>query len=139
MTIACFYRDIYETIKEYVSKFKTDIIYYNNFMEFADNYYLKNNEKEIDENSVRDYFKNDIQMDRTIDYLFNTSRNSININSIDRVILEIKKYLITQEKDKIKQQLDLMQSVDFNDKINEEYKEILNKILEINRQLKECK
>ena len=108
-------------------------------MEFADNYYLKNNEKEIDENSVRDYFKNDIQMDRTIDYLFNTSRNSININSIDRVILEIKKYLITQEKDKIKQQLDLMQSVDFNDKINEEYKEILNKILEINRQLKECK
>ena len=78
-------------------------------------------------------------MDRTIDYLFNTSRNSININSIDRVILEIKKYLITQEKDKIKQQLDLMQSVDFNDKINEEYKEILNKILEINRQLKECK
>ena len=139
MTIACFYRDIYETIKEDVSKFKTDIIYYNNFMEFADNYYLKNNEKEIDENSVRDYFKNDIQMDRTIDYLFNTSRNSININSIDRVILEIKKYLITQEKDKIKQQLDLMQSVDFNDKINEEYKEILNKILEINRQLKECK
>lgn len=139
MTIACFYRDIYETIKEDVSKFKTDIIYYNNFMEFADNYYLKNNEKEIDENSVRDYFKNDIQMDRTIDYLFNTSRNSININSIDRVILEIKKYLITQEKDKIKQQLDLMQSVDFNDKINQKYKEILNKILEINRQLKECK
>lgn len=108
-------------------------------MEFADNYYLKNNEKEIDENNVRNYFKNDIQMDRTIDYLFNTSRNSININSIDRVILEIEKYLITQEKDKIKQQLDLMQSVDFNDKINQEYKEILNKILEINRQLKECK
>ena len=53
--------------------------------------------------------------------------------------MEIKKYLMTQEKDNIKSQLDLMQSVEFNEKINKEYNEILNKILEINRQIKEYK
>ncbi|MDU1009917.1 MAG: DNA primase, partial [Finegoldia magna] len=82
---------------------------------------------------------NDIQMDRTIDYLYQKSRYSININNIGRVVLEIKKYLMTQEKDNIKSQLDLMQSVEFNEKINKEYNEILNKILEINRQIKEYK
>ena len=78
-------------------------------------------------------------MDRTIDYLYQKSRYSININNIGRVVLEIKKYLMTQEKDNIKSQLDLMQSVEFNEKINKEYNEILNKILEINRQIKEYK
>ena len=67
------------------------------------------------------------------------SRDSININNIGRVVLEIKKYLMTQEKESIKSQLDLMQSVEFNEKINKEYNEILNKILEINRQIKEYK
>ncbi|MDU2546164.1 MAG: DNA primase, partial [Finegoldia magna] len=99
----------------------------------------KNNENQIDEKAARDYFKNDIQMDRTIDYLYEKSRYSININNIGRVVLEIKKYLMTQEKDNIKSQLDLMQSVEFNEKINKEYNEILNKILEINRQIKEYK
>ena len=60
-------------------------------------------------------------------------------DSIGRVVLEIKKYLMTQEKENIKSQLDLMQSVEFNEKINKEYNEILNKILEINRQIKEYK
>lgn len=139
MTIACFHKDIYYDLKEEFSKFKTKISSYNNFMEFVDFYYSKNNENEIDEKSARDYFKNDIQMDRTIDYLYQKSRDSININNIGRVVLEIKKYLMTQEKENIKSQLDLMQSVDFNEKINKEYNEILNKILEINRQIKEYK
>ena len=139
MTIACFHKDIYYDLKEEFSKFKTKISSYNNFMEFVDFYYSKNNENQIDEKAARDYFKNDIQMDRTIDYLYQKSRYSININNIGRVVLEIKKYLMTQEKDNIKSQLDLMQSVEFNEKINKEYNEILNKILEINRQIKEYK
>lgn len=139
MTIACFHKDIYYDLKEEFSKFKTKISSYNNFMEFVDFYYSKNNENQIDEKSARDYFKNDIQMDRTIDYLYQKSRDSININNIGRVVLEIKKYLMTQEKENIKSQLDLMQSVEFNEKINKEYNEILNKILEINRQIKEYK
>ena len=139
MTIACFHRDIYDDLKEEFLKFKTKISSYNNFMEFVDFYYSKNNENQIDEKSARDYFKNDIQMDRTIDYLYQKSRDSININNIGRVVLEIKKYLMTQEKENIKSQLDLMQSVEFNEKINKEYNEILNKILEINRQIKEYK
>lgn len=139
MTIACFHKDVYYDLKEEFSKFKTKISYYNNFIEFVDFYYSKNNENQIDEKSARDYFKNDIQMDRTIDYLYKKSRDSININNIGRVVLEIKKYLMTQEKENIKSQLDLMQSVEFNEKINKEYNEILNKILEINRQIKEYK
>lgn len=139
MTIACFHKDVYYDLKEEFSKFKTKISSYNNFIEFVDFYYSKNNEKQIDEKSARDYFKNDIQMDRTIDYLYQKSRDSININNIGRVVLEIKKYLMTQEKENIKSQLDLMQSVEFNEKINKEYNEILNKILEINRQIKEYK
>ena len=139
MTIACFHKDVYYDLKEEFSKFKTKISSYNNFMEFVDFYYSKNNENQIDEKSARDYFKNDIQMDRTIDYLYQKSRDSININNIGRVVLEIKKYLMTQEKESIKSQLDLMQSVEFNEKINKEYNEILNKILEINRQIKEYK
>ena len=139
MTIACFHKDVYYDLKEEFSKFKTKISSYNNFIEFVDFYYSKNNENQIDEKSARDYFKNDIQMDRTIDYLYKKSRDSININNIGRVVLEIKKYLMTQEKDNIKSQLDLMQSVEFNEKINKEYNEILNKILEINRQIKEYK
>ena len=139
MTIACFHKDLYYDLKEEFSKFKTKISSYNNFMEFVDFYYSKNNENQIDEKSARDYFKNDIQMDRTIDYLYQKSRDSININNIGRVVLEIKKYLMTQEKENIKSQLDLMQSVEFNEKINKEYNEILNKILEINRQIKEYK
>lgn len=139
MTIACFHKDVYYDLKEEFSKFKTKISSYNNFIEFVDFYYSKNNEKQIDEKSARDYFKNDIQMDRTIDYLYQKSRDSININNIGRVVLEIKKYLMTQEKESIKSQLDLMQSVEFNEKINKEYNEILNKILEINRQIKEYK
>ena len=139
MTIACFHKDIYYDLKEEFSKFKTKISSYNNFIEFVDFYYSKNNENQIDEKSARDYFKNDIQMDRTIDYLYQKSRDSININNIGRVVLEIKKYLMTQEKENIKSQLDLMQSVEFNEKINKEYNEILNKILEINRQIKEYK
>lgn len=139
MTIACFHKDVYYDLKEEFSKFKTKISSYNNFMEFVDFYYFKNNENQIDEKSARDYFKNDIQMDRTIDYLYQKSRDSININNIGRVVLEIKKYLMTQEKENIKSQLDLMQSVEFNEKINKEYNEILNKILEINRQIKEYK
>ncbi|UEB33254.1 DNA primase [Finegoldia magna] len=139
MTIACFHKDVYYDLKEEFSKFKTKISSYNNFMEFVDFYYSKNNENQIDEKSARDYFKNDIQMDRTIDYLYQKSRDSININNIGRVVLEIKKYLMTQEKENIKSQLDLMQSVEFNEKINKEYNEILNKILEINRQIKEYK
>ncbi|MDU5237547.1 MAG: DNA primase, partial [Finegoldia magna] len=131
--------DVYYDLKEEFSKFKTKISSYNNFMEFVDFYYSKNNENQIDEKSARDYFKNDIQMDRTIDYLYQKSRDSININNIGRVVLEIKKYLMTQEKENIKSQLDLMQSVEFNEKINKEYNEILNKILEINRQIKEYK
>ncbi|MEQ3280959.1 DNA primase [Finegoldia magna] len=139
MTIACFHKDVYYDLKEEFSKFKTKISSYNNFMEFVDFYYSKNNENQIDEKSARDYFKNDIQMDRTIDYLYQKSRDSININNIGRVVLEIKKYLMTQKKENIKSQLDLMQSVEFNEKINKEYNEILNKILEINRQIKEYK
>lgn len=139
MTIACFHKDLYYDLKEEFSKFKTKISSYNNFIEFVDFYYSKNNENQIDEKSARDYFKNDIQMDRTIDYLYQKSRDSININNIGRVVLEIKKYLMTQEKENIKSQLDLMQSVEFNEKINKEYNEILNKILEINRQIKEYK
>lgn len=139
MTIACFHKDIYYDLKEEFSKFKTKISSYNNFIEFVDFYYSKNNENQIDEKSARDYFKNDIQMDRTIDYLYQKSRDSININNIGRVVLEIKKYLMTQKKENIKSQLDLMQSVEFNEKINKEYNEILNKILEINRQIKEYK
>ena len=139
MTIACFHKDVYYDLKEEFSKFKTKISSYNNFIEFVDFYYSKNNENQIDEKSARDYFKNDIQMDRTIDYLYQKSRDSININNIVRVVLEIKKYLMTQEKESIKSQLDLMQSVEFNEKINKEYNEILNKILEINRQIKEYK
>lgn len=139
MTIACFHKDVYYDLKEEFSKFKTKISSYNNFIEFVDFYYSKNNENQIDEKSARDYFKNDIQMDRTIDYLYQKSRDSININNIGRVVLEIKKYLMTQEKESIKSQLDLMQSVEFNEKINKEYNEILNKILEINRQIKEYK
>lgn len=139
MTIACFHKDVYYDLKEEFSKFKTKISSYNNFIEFVDFYYSKNNEKQIDEKSARDYFKNDIQMDRTIDYLYQKSRDSININNIGRVVLEIKKYLMAQEKENIKSQLDLMQSVEFNEKINKEYNEILNKILEINRQIKEYK
>ena len=139
MTIACFHKDVYYDLKEEFSKFKTKISSYNNFIEFVDFYYSKNNENQIDEKSARDYFKNDIQMDRTIDYLYKKSRDSININNIGRVVLEIKKYLMTQEKEHIKSQLDLMQSVEFNEKINKEYNEILNKILEINRQIKEYK
>lgn len=139
MTIACFHKDVYYDLKEEFSKFKTKISSYNNFIEFVDFYYSKNNENQIDEKSARDYFKNDIQMDRTIDYLYQKSKYSININNIGRVVLEIKKYLMTQEKDNIKSQLDLMQSVEFNEKINKEYNEILNKILEINRQIKEYK
>lgn len=139
MTIACFHKDVYYDLKEEFSKFKTKISSYNNFIEFVDLYYSKNNENQIDEKSARDYFKNDIQMDRTIDYLYQKSRDSININNIGRVVLEIKKYLMTQEKENIKSQLDLMQSVEFNEKINKEYNEILNKILEINRQIKEYK
>lgn len=139
MTIACFHKDVYYDLKEEFSKFKTKISSYNNFMEFVDFYYSKNNENQIDEKSARDYFKNDIQMDRTIDYLYQKSRDSININNIGRVVLEIKKYLMTQEKENIKSQLDLMQSVEFNEKINKEYNEILNKILGINRQIKEYK
>lgn len=139
MTIACFHKDVYYDLKEEFSKFKTKISSYNNFIEFVDFYYSKNNEKQIDEKSARDYFKNDIQMDRTIDYLYQKSRDSININNIGRVVLEIKKYLMNQEKENIKSQLDLMQSVEFNEKINKEYNEILNKILEINRQIKEYK
>lgn len=139
MTIACFHKDVYYDLKEEFSKFKTKISSYNNFIEFVDFYYSKNNENQIDEKSARDYFKNDIQMDRTIDYLYQKSRDSININNIGRVVLEIKKYLMTQEKESIKSQLDLMQSVEFNEKINQEYNEILNKILEINRQIKEYK
>lgn len=139
MTIACFHKDVYYDLKEEFSKFKTKISSYNNFIEFVDFYYSKNNENQIDEKSARDYFKNDIQMDRTIDYLYKKSRDSININNIGRVVLEIKKYLMTQEKENIKSQLDLMQSVEFNEKINKEYNEILNKILEINRQIKEYK
>lgn len=139
MTIACFHKDVYYDLKEEFSKFKTKISSYNNFMEFVDFYYSKNNENQIDEKSARDYFKNDIQMDRTIDYLYQKSRDSININNIGRVVLEIKKYLMIQEKENIKSQLDLMQSVEFNEKINKEYNEILNKILEINRQIKEYK
>lgn len=139
MTIACFHKDVYYDLKEEFSKFKTKISSYNNFIEFVDFYYSKNNENQIDEKSARDYFKNDIQMDRTIDYLYQKSRDSININNIGRVVLEIKKYLMTQEKENIKSQLDLMQSVEFNEKINKEYNEILNKILEINRQIKEYK
>lgn len=139
MTIACFHKDVYYDLKEEFSKFKTKISSYNNFMEFVDFYYSKNNENQIDEKSARDFFKNDIQMDRTIDYLYQKSRDSININNIGRVVLEIKKYLMTQEKENIKSQLDLMQSVEFNEKINKEYNEILNKILEINRQIKEYK
>lgn len=137
MTIACFHKDVYYDLKEEFSKFKTKISSYNNFIEFVDFYYSKNNENQIDEKSARDYFKNDIQMDRTIDYLYKKSRDSININNIGRVVLEIKKYLMNQEKENIKSQLDLMQSVEFNEKINKEYNEILNKILEINRQIKE--
>lgn len=139
MTIACFHKDVYYDLKEEFSKFKTKISSYNNFIEFVDFYYSKNNENQIDEKSARDYFKNDIQMDLTIDYLYQKSRDSININNIGRVVLEIKKYLMTQEKENIKSQLDLMQSVEFNEKINKEYNEILNKILEINRQIKEYK
>lgn len=139
MTIACFHKDVYYDLKEEFSKFKTKISSYNNFIEFVDFYYSKNNENQIDEKSARDYFKNDIQMDRTIDYLYQKSRDSININNIGRVVLEIKKYLMNQEKENIKSQLDLMQSVEFNEKINKEYNEILNKILEINRQIKEYK
>ena len=139
MTIACFHKDVYYDLKEEFSKFKTKISSYNNFIEFVDFYYSKNNENQIDEKSARDYFKNDIQMDRTIDYLYQKSRDSININNIGRVVLEIKKYLMTQEKESIKSQLVLMQSVEFNEKINKEYNEILNKILEINRQIKEYK
>ena len=139
MTIACFHKDVYYDLKEEFSKFKTKISSYNNFIEFVDFYYSKNNENQIDEKSARDYFKNDIQMDRTIDYLYQKSRDSININNIGRVVLEIKKYLMIQEKESIKSQLDLMQSVEFNEKINKEYNEILNKILEINRQIKEYK
>lgn len=139
MTIACFHKEVYYDLKEEFSKFKTKISSYNNFIEFVDFYYSKNNENQIDEKSARDYFKNDIQMDRTIDYLYKKSRDSININNIGRVVLEIKKYLMTQEKENIKSQLDLMQSVEFNEKINKEYNEILNKILEINRQIKEYK
>lgn len=139
MTIACFHKEVYYDLKEEFSKFKTKISSYNNFIEFVDFYYSKNNENQIDEKSARDYFKNDIQMDRTIDYLYQKSRDSININNIGRVVLEIKKYLMTQEKENIKSQLDLMQSVEFNEKINKEYNEILNKILEINRQIKEYK
>lgn len=139
MTIACFHKDVYYDLKEEFSKFKTKISSYNNFIEFVDFYYSKNNENQIDEKSARDYFKNDIQMDRTIDYIYQKSRDSININNIGRVVLEIKKYLMTQEKESIKSQLDLMQSVEFNEKINKEYNEILNKILEINRQIKEYK
>lgn len=139
MTIACFHKDVYYDLKEEFSKFKTKISSYNNFIEFVDFYYSKNNENQIDEKSARDYFKNDIQMDRTIDYLYKKSRDSININNIGRVVLEIKKYLMTQEKENIKSQLDLMQSVEFNEKINKEYNEILNKILEINREIKEYK
>ncbi|MDU1399648.1 DNA primase [Finegoldia magna] len=139
MTIACFHKDVYYDLKEEFSKFKTKISSYNNFIEFVDFYYSKNNENQIDEKSARDYFKNDIQMDRTIDYLYQKSRDSININNIGRVVLEIKKYLMTQEKESIKSQLDLMQSVEFNEKINKEYNEILNKILDINRQIKEYK
>ena len=139
MTIACFHKDVYYDLKEEFSKFKTKISSYNNFIEFVDFYYSKNNENQIDEKSARDYFKNDIQMDRTIDYLYKKSRDSININNIGRVVLEIKKYLMNQEKENIKSQLDLMQSVEFNEKINKEYNEILNKILEINRQIKEYK
>ena len=71
--------------------------------------------------------------------VISVSQNSININNIGRVVLEIKKYLMTQEKESIKSQLDLMQSVEFNEKINKEYNEILNKILDINRQIKEYK
>lgn len=139
MTIACFHKDVYYDLKEEFSKFKTKISSYNNFIEFVDFYYSKNNENQIDEKSARDYFKNDIQMDRTIDYLYQKSRDSININNIGRVVLEIKKYLMTQEKESIKSQLVLMQSVEFNEKINKEYNEILNKILDINRQIKEYK
>ena len=139
MTIACFHKDVYDDLKDEFSKFNTKISSYNYFMEFVDFYYSKNDENQIDEKSARDYFKNDIQMDRTIDYLYQKSRYSININNIARVILEIKKYLMTQEKDNIKSQLDLMQSVEFNENINKEYNEILNKILEINRQIKEYK
>lgn len=139
MTIACFHKDLYYDLKEEFSKFKTKISSYNNFIEFVDFYYSKNNENQIDEKSARDYFKNDIQMDRTIDYLYKKSRDSININNIGRVVLEIKKYLMNQEKENIKSQLDLMQSVEFNEKINKEYNEILNKILDINRQIKEYK
>lgn len=139
MTIACFHKDVYDDMKEEFSKFNTKISSYNYFMEFVDFYYSKNDENQIDEKSARDYFKNDIQMDRTIDYLYQKSRYSININNIARVVLEIKKYLMTQEKDNIKSQLDLMQSVEFNENINKEYNEILNKILEINRQIKEYK
>lgn len=139
MTIACFHKEVYYDLKEEFSKFKTKISSYNNFIEFVDFYYSKNNENQIDEKSARDYFKNDIQMDRTIDYLYQKSRDSININNIGRVVLEIKKYLMAQEKENIKSQLDLMQSVEFNEKINKEYNEILNKILEINRQIKEYK
>ncbi len=139
MTIACFHRNKYDELKGEFSKFDTKISSFNNFMKFVDKYYSINDTNEIDENSAREYFKNDIEMDKTIDYLFQKSRSSININNIDKIVLEIKKYLILQKKDSIKSKLDLMQSVEFNDKIKKEYKDILNQILEINRQIKNYK
>ena len=137
MTIACFDRNNYEKIQDEVKNFKTNIDSYNNFMIFVNDFYSKNNVNHLDEQLTRNFFKNDINMDKTIDYLFLKSRNSIDFKNIDKILLEIKKYIITQEKNRIKEQLDLMQSVDFDDNIKNEYEKNLNKILDINRQIKE--
>ena len=137
MTIACFDRNNYEKIQDEVKNFQTNIDSYNNFMIFVNDFYSKNNVNHLDEQLTRKFFKNDINMDKTIDYLFLKSRNSIDFKNIDKILLEIKKYIITQEKNRIKEQLDLMKSVDFDDNIKNEYEKILNKILDINRQIKE--
>ncbi len=139
MSIACFNRKLYEKIKEDVKNFDTNIKSYNDFMKFVEDYYSKNDFDEIDQKSARDYFKNDIQMDKTLDYLYTKGKNSISVKNPDLIAFEIQKYIFNIEKIKIKEQLDLMKSVEFNDDIEREYKDILNKILEINKKIKEHK
>ncbi|MDY6065035.1 MAG: DNA primase [Finegoldia sp.] len=136
MILATHYIDRFKAIKDEVDKFNTDIYEYNNYIKFLSDYYDTNKGKTIDEETVRDNFKNEINMYNTIDYIFNDSKSKLDVNKIDLIALDLRAFNLNREKEKIKKEIDLLKSTDLKNEMDDKYQELLHEIFELNKELK---
>lgn len=136
MILASHYPDTFILIKDEVDKFSTEIYEYNNYMGFLMNLYKENKDKIIDEKLVREHFKNELDMNKTIDYIFSDSKSKLDIGKINLISLDLRAFNINKEKEEIKKEIDLLKSTDLKNEMDDKYQELLYKILKLNKKLK---